>query len=50
MNMIDLKNEQHIFLTQEYQDYHDVNQFQTHTGESFDFKQGYDSAMYEVHK
>jgi len=45
-----LKNEQNVFLTQEYQDYHDVNQFQTKSGESFDFKEGYDSAVYEVHK
>jgi len=50
MNLIDSKNEQQIFLTQEDQDYPDIKQFQTKTGESFDFKQGYDSAVYEVHK
>jgi len=50
INLMGLKNEQHVFLTKEDQDYHDVNQFQTKSGESFDFKEGYDSAMYEVHK
>jgi len=50
MNLIDLKGEQQIFLTQEDQDDHEINQFQTKSGESFDFKQGYDSAVYEVHK
>lgn len=45
-----LKSEQQVFLTQEYQDDHDINQFQTKSRESFDFKQGYDSAVYEVHK
>jgi len=50
MNLVDLKGEQQIFLTQQDQDEHDFNQFQTQSGESFDFKQGYDSAVYEVHK
>ena len=50
MNLINLKGEQQIFLTQEDQDDHEINQFQTKSGESFDFKQGYDSAVYEVHK
>ena len=50
MNLIDLKDEQQILLTQEDQDDHEINQFQTKSGESFDFKQGYDSAVYEVHK
>ena len=50
MNLVDLKGEQQIFLTQEDQDDHEINQFQTKSGESFDFKQGYDSAIYEMHK
>ncbi len=50
MKLIDSKNEQQIFLIQEDQDYQNVNQFQTKSGESFDFKQGYDTAVYEVHK
>lgn len=45
-----LKNEQHVFLNQEDQDDHNINQFQTKSGESFDFKEGYDSPVYEVHK
>ena len=27
-----------------------MNQFQTKSGESFDFKQGYDTVVFEVHK
>lgn len=50
MNLMDLKGEQQSFVTQEDQDDHEINQFQTNSGESFDFKQGYDSAIYEVHK
>ena len=45
-----LKSEQQVFLTQEDQDDHDINQFQTKSGDSFDFKKGYDSVVYEVHK
>ena len=45
-----LKSEQQVFLTQEDQVDHDVKQFQTKSGESFEFKQGYDSTVYEVHK
>ena len=47
---MDLKGEQQFFLTQEDQDDHEINQFQTKSSESFDFKQGYDSSVYEVHK
>ena len=50
MNLMDLKGEHQTFLTQEDQNEHDSTQFQTKTGESFDFKQGYDTAVYEVHK
>ena len=50
MNLLELKDELQIFLTQEDQDDLQINQFQTKSGESFDFKQGYDSAVYDVHK
>jgi len=50
INVMDLNGEHQTFLTQEDQDEHDCNQFQTKTGESFDFKQGYDTAVYEMHK
>ncbi|MEX5585768.1 hypothetical protein, partial [Pseudomonas lurida] len=29
---------------------HNINQFQTKLGEPFDFREGYDAAVYEVHK
>jgi len=45
-----LNGEQQVFLTQEDQDDHDIDQFQTKSRESFDFKEGYDSAIYKVHK
>ena len=50
INLMGLNSEQQIFLTQEDQDDHDINQFQTKSGESFDFREGYDAAVYEVHK
>ena len=50
INSFDLKNGYQAFQTQEDQHEHDFNQFQTKSGESFDFKQGYDTAVYEVHK
>lgn len=50
MNLMDLKGEHQTFLTQEDQEEHDCNQFHTKTGESFDFKQGYDTVVYEVQK
>jgi len=45
-----LNGEQQIFLSKEDQDHNDINQFQTKSGESFDFREGYDTAVYEVHK
>jgi len=48
INLMGLNSEQQIFLTEE--DLHDINQFQTKSKESFDFKEGYDAAVYEVHK
>ena len=45
-----LNDEQQVFLSQEDHKDDDIQQFQTMSGESFDFKQGYDTAVYEVHK
>jgi len=46
-----LKNEQYVLLSKEDQNNNDnTNHFQTQTGESFDFNEGCDSAVYEVHK
>jgi len=45
-----LNSEQQIFLTQANQEAHTLNQFQTQSGESFDFREGYDTTIYEVHK
>jgi len=39
-----------FFLTQEDQEAHILKQFQTQSGETFDFREGYDIAIYEVHK
>lgn len=50
MNLMDLKGEHQNVLSQEDQNEPDYNQFQTRSRESFDFKQGYDTAVYEVHK
>jgi len=50
INLMGLNGEQQVFLTQEDQNDHDINQFQTKSGESFDFREGYDAAVYEVHK
>jgi len=50
INLMGSNSEQQVFLTQEDQDSHDINQFQTKSGESFDFREGYDAAVYEVQK
>jgi len=50
INLMGLNEEQQVFLTQEDQGDNDINQFQTKFGESFDFKEGYDTVVYEVHK
>ena len=50
INLMGLKGDQQVFITQEDREDHDINQFQTKSGESFDFKEGYDSAVYEVRK
>lgn len=43
-------DEQQVFLTQEDQEAHTLKQFHTQPGESFDFREGYDTTIYEVHK
>jgi len=50
INLMGFDDEQQVFLSQEDQEDDNINQFQTKSGESFDFKQGYDTAVYEVHK
>jgi len=50
INLMGLSSEQKIFLTQDDQEAHNFNQFQTKSSESFDFKEGYDAVVYEVHK
>ena len=50
MNLMDLKGEHQTILSQEDQNEPDYNHFQTKSGESFDFKQGYDTVVYEVQK
>jgi hypothetical protein len=50
INLIGLDGKSHVFLTQEDHEEDESNTFQTKSGESFDFKQGYDTAVYEVHK
>lgn len=50
INLMGLNSEQQIFLTQDDQEAHTFNQFQTKSRESFDFGEGYDAIVYEVHK
>lgn len=50
INLMGLNSEQQNFLTQEDQEAHTHGQFQIQSGESFDFKEGYETAVYEVHK
>jgi len=50
INLMGLNSEQQIFFTQEDQEAYTLNQFQIQSGESFDFKEEYDTAIYEVHK
>jgi len=50
INLMGLNDEHQVFLSQEDHKDDDIKQFQTKSGESFDFKQGYDTAVYEVHK
>jgi len=50
IHLMGLDDEHHVFLSQEDHEEEDSKQFQTKSGESFDFKQGYDTAVYEVHR
>ena len=50
INLMGLDSEHQVFLTQEDQEAYNCNQFQTKSGESFDFREGYDATVYEVHK
>ena len=50
IHLMGLDDEHQVFLSQEDHEEEDNKQFQTKSGESFDFKQGYDTAVYEVHK
>lgn len=45
-----LSNKKQVFLTKEDQQAHILEQFHNQSGESFDFKEGYDIAIFEVHK
>ena len=44
-----LDDEDVVFLTQDDQELHMLHQLQIQYGESFDYKQGYDYAIFEVH-
>jgi len=50
MNLVDSENGQQSSFTEENPPYLNIEQFRTKSRESFDFKQGYDTAIYEVHK
>lgn len=45
-----LDSEQQVFLTQDDQQAQEYKEFQAKYGETFDFREGYDTAIYEVHK
>jgi len=50
INLMGLNNEQEVSLTREDQEAHTLEKFQTQSNESFDFREGYDTTIYEVHK
>ena len=45
-----LDDQNPVFLSQDEEELHMLKQLQTRYGESFDYKQGYDFAIFEVHK
>ena len=45
-----INDEDTIFLTQDEQELHMLQQLQIQSRESLDYKQRYDSAIFEVHK
>lgn len=50
INLMGLKNDQHVLLSEEYQDSDDFHQMQSQTQESFNSQQAYDSSVYELNK
>ena len=50
INLMGINDDNTIFLTQEDQELYDLQQMQLDCGESFDYKQGYEFAINEVHK
>ena len=50
INLLGIKNKDVVFLTQEEQELYMLQQLQLEYGDSFDFKQGYESTIYEAHK
>lgn len=50
INLMGLNDDQQVFLSHENHKEDDIKQFQTKSGESFDFKQGYDTVVYEAYK
>lgn len=50
INLMGLDDEETLFLTQDDQELYMLQQLQTQTRESFNYKQGYDSDIFEVHK
>jgi len=50
INLMGLDDQNLVFLSQDEEELHMLQQLQTQSGESFDYKQGYDSAIFEVHK
>ena len=50
LNIMGLKNDQHVFLSKEDQGSDDFHQMQSQTQEPFDFEQAYDPAVYELNK
>lgn len=50
INLMGLDGESQVCLTQEDHEDEEIKLFQTKSGESFDFKQGYETIVYEFHK
>jgi len=50
INLMGLDDQNPVFLSKDEEEFHMLQQLKTPSGESFDYKQGYDSAIFEVHK
>jgi len=50
ITLMGFDDEGEFFLTQDDQEAHILKKFQTQSGESFDFREGYDTTIFEVHK